>query len=132
MKYKAGYKYQLVTYYEIQTGITGESARTLYLSLYKTGKLVINEGYCWDGASGPAIDTMSLMRGSLVHDALYQLIRLGLLGQGNRDKADRLLQRICIEDGMLRIRAWWIYKALRWFGGAATNPKNQKPVITAP
>jgi len=37
------------------------------------GSLCIREGYSWDGPSGPAIDTVDFMRGSLVHDALYQL-----------------------------------------------------------
>jgi hypothetical protein len=34
----------------------------------KTHNLNILEEYCWDGASGPAIDTQNFMRGSLLHD----------------------------------------------------------------
>jgi len=133
VKYKSGYKYQLAEYYQIMTGIKGFSARYSFLSLYKTGRLGIEEGYAWDGPSGPAIDTRNFMRGSLVHDALYQLMRRGRMdAKTSREQADRLLQKMCIEDGMWRIRAWWVYKSLRWFGGAASDPENQRPVIKAP
>ena len=37
--------------------------------------LYISKGYSWDGPSGPAIDTPDWIKASLVHDALYQLIR---------------------------------------------------------
>ena len=47
-----------------------------------------------DGPSGPAIDTKNFMRASLVHDALYQLMRLGTLDKSRRQYADRLLQTI--------------------------------------
>jgi len=40
-----------------------------------------------------------------VHDALYQLMRLKLLPASLRETADMLLRRICIEDGMCRLRA---------------------------
>ena len=39
------------------------------------GHLIIKRSYAWDGPSGPTIDTKNFMRGSLVHDALYQLMR---------------------------------------------------------
>jgi len=134
--YQGGFKYQLTEDYEIETGIKGYSARTPYLSLYSTGRLIINQGYAWDGPSGPAIDTKNFMRGSLVHDALYQLMRMGKMGRKmgkrNREQADRLLQTMCIEDGMWRVRAFWIYKSLRWFGGPAASKSAKRDSLTAP
>jgi hypothetical protein len=57
------------------------------------------------------------MRGSLVHDVLYQLIREKHLPLSYRDKADRLLQQMCKEDGMWAIRAWYVYQGVSTFGG---------------
>lgn len=75
--------------------------------------LTVQAGYCWDGASGPAIDTANFMRGSLFHDVLYQAMREGQLDRKYRKKADQILRKICLEDGMSRIRAWWVYSAVR-------------------
>jgi len=73
------------------------------------------------------------MRGSLVHDALYQLMREDLLDNDTtREPADRLLQSMCREDGMSAIRAWWVYHGLRIGGNPAANPDNQRPVTKAP
>ncbi|KKK56498.1 hypothetical protein LCGC14_3063940, partial [marine sediment metagenome] len=90
------------------------------------GELIIKAGYCWDGPSGPAIDTRNFMRGSLIHDALYQLMRMELLDQSMRDAADRTLWRICREDGMWAIRAWWIYKSVHWFAASAADPSHRR------
>ena len=40
--------------------------------------LLIKDGYAWDGASGPTIDTKNTQTASLVHDGLWQLIAAGL------------------------------------------------------
>jgi len=68
------------------------------------------KGYAPDGPSGPTLDTANFMRGSLVHDTLYQLMREGLLNHNlPREAADRILQSLYREDGMLALRAWWVY-----------------------
>ena len=82
-----------------------------------SGWLIIKYGYNWDGPSGPAIDTKNFMRGSLVHDALYQLMREGHLDIKHRKYADKLLVYICKEDGMWWIRRQWVYAAVRLFSG---------------
>ena len=92
------------------------------ITLLATGLLKIGRDYAWDGPSGPAIDTKSFMRGSLVHDALYQLIREGVLDSKYRKAADEILRTICIEDGMSRIRAWWVYQGVRLGGKKSTQP----------
>ena len=101
--YKAGYKYQLVELYIAPTGICASSnlaAVTKWVWLGEDGSLSIQAGYAWDGPSGPTQDSPGLMRASLVHDALYQLMRLGLLDKVNREAADKLYQRLCLEDGI--------------------------------
>ena len=131
--YKRGYKYQLVKNYEIDTMIfPGRDIETYYINLNMMGTLTIKSGYAWDGPSGPAIDTLNFMRGSLVHDALYQLMREGILNANWRKRADEELRRICREDGMSWIRAWWIYYGVRKGAGFAADPKNKRPVLKAP
>lgn len=132
--YKGGYKYQLKEDYVTETGITPPAPiETQYISLTLEGRIATKAGYAWDGPSGPTIDTLNFMRGSLVHDALYQLIREGHLDEGkHREPADRLLQKMCIEDGMSKLRAWWVYHGVRLGGGPAVDPANDKPPTWAP
>jgi len=141
IKYRSGYKYQLAENYvhggtEIyKTNEAGDfvSVVTDYIIIDEYSRLTIFKGYCWDGPSGPAIDTKNFMRGSLVHDALYQLMRMGKLDSLIwRNTADRLLRKICREDGMSWIRAWWVYRSLVLFARSASDPENQKEIKTPP
>jgi hypothetical protein len=131
--YRAGYKYQLAEDYTCAIEIRPpDPVSNRYLRLDADGTLTIRADYAWDGPSGPTFDTPSFMRGSLVHDALYQLIREGLIAPGYRQVADQILKRICREDGMSTIRAWWVYEAVRLFGGPSADPAAQHPVLRAP
>jgi hypothetical protein len=134
ISYKKGYKYQLNADYSTNIPVKPDSdISSDYMILSNGGGLTIKKGYAWDGPSGPTIDTLNFMRGSLVHDALYQLMREGRLDKGDfRKPADRLLQKMCREDGMSSIRAWWVYQGLRFGGGPAADPANKKPVVKAP
>ena len=134
IQYRSGYKYQIVEDYVVQLPelVNVPYCRSEYITLLN-GELRIREGYAWDGPSGPTIDTRNFMRGSLVHDALYQLMRENHLDHDKyRDTCDRILQRICIEDGMWQIRAWWVYQGVRFGAGPAADPINDKPVLHAP
>ena len=86
---------------------------TKFLHMDKTGAILIRAGYAWDGASGPTIDTKNTMLGSLIHDALYQLMREGWLDFTWRKRADELLRDIMISKGMTKIRARIWYRAVR-------------------
>lgn len=133
IKYRKGYKYQLADDYVVETGLQpGTNIETHFIDLNVFGELTIRKGYAWDGPSGPTFDTKNFMRGSLVHDALYQLMRQGRLPQSFRDPSDRLLQAICREDGMSAARAWWVYTGLKYGGAAAAKVENQKEVFEAP
>ena len=88
--------------------------------------LRIATGYCWDGASGPAIDTPDAMRGSLVHDCHQQFISSGVLPYRPWKRlGDAELRQVLIEDDMPAWRAWAWWFAVRAFGGV-TAPVNLK------
>jgi len=132
--YREGFKYQLSRDYYIQTGLTPPFAIvTEYIGFDEDGTLSIAKGYAWDGPSGPTFDTPCTMRASLVHDALYQLMRANLLNPAYyREAADKLFHRLCLEDEMNRLRAELWYESLRVGAGAAADPKNEKREIAAP
>jgi len=90
------YKYQLMDEYAIQLDIKPEQDIDFnFVSLSKDGVLTIKKYYAWDGPSGPTIDTGNFMRGSLVHDALYQLMRLSALDyKVHRKRADEIMREI--------------------------------------
>ena len=121
------YKYQLMGEYTLDVLIKGHELDTPYLRLGNDGLLMIKKGYAWDGPSGPTIDTLNFMRGSLVHDSLYQLIRMGKIPYSYKDHADRLLQKICIDDGMSKVRAWCVYQVVKRFGFISAKPGSEKP-----
>jgi len=131
--YKGGYKYQLKQEYVVMIPIRpGSAISSEYVSLESTGRLTIKKGYAWDGPSGPTCDTPSFMRGSLIHDALYQLMRDGLLDHNvYRTVADSILRDVCIEDGMWSVRAWWVYQGVRLFADFAADPADRRPVVHA-
>jgi len=124
------YKYQLMDDYVIQIDIKPErDIDFIFFSLSSAGLLTIRKSYAWDGPSGPSIDTKNFMRGSLVHDALYQLMRLGALDyQVHRQRADELLREICRADGMSSFRAWYVYQAVHRFAESGARPRNAPEV----
>jgi hypothetical protein len=134
IRYRAGYKYQLADDYQLATSIKPKTDQVLpFVSLDVDGNLSICSGYAWDGTSGPVIDTDSNMRASLVHDALYQLMRARKLSRSKyKDKAVRLFRTICIEDGVLSPLAGVYYQVLKRLGNPSTDPKNAKDVKRAP
>lgn len=103
-----------------------------FIVLKSSGELFIRRYYAWDGASGPTIDTPSSIRASLVHDALYQLVRNGLLSPDLRGKIDEIFREICKDAGMNRLRAALWYSGVRIGGGPSANPKNERVELTAP
>lgn len=130
------YKYQLVSDYVIAIGIKPDNnIRTQFIDLDTQGMLTIKNGYAWDGPSGLAIDTRSFMRASLIHDALYQLMRGEYLDCDIHQKyADDLLRAICLEDGMGKLRAWFNCMMVRAFGriSARPAPEQKDEIICVP
>ena len=130
--FKRGYKYQTSRDYHIKIAIWGQEIDTPYVSLDKIGNLLIRKGYAWDGASGPTWDTLNSMIGSLVHDVLYQLIRLNKINPAYKDYADQILHDLCTEDGMYAWRAdYWRWAVLN-FGAGSCRPSAEPPEEVAP
>src|SRR5690606_25837490 len=87
------YKYQLIEAYERKLGRTfgSDPGGNPYVRLDADGTLRLAAHYAWDGPSGPVPDTHRNLEASLVHDALYQLMREGYLDAAlHRDWSDRL------------------------------------------
>ena len=134
IRYRSGYKYQLATRYSILINIKPKKdIKTEFIKLDAKGKLTIKRGYAWDGPSGPVVDTKENMRASLVHDALYQLMRHEELStKAYKDKADKIFKKICIEDGVSKKTAAIYYYGLKIGGKPAADPKNKKDIHKAP
>lgn len=127
MKYQElkGWKYRLVEEEAFSTGLEGlYQIDTEYVALNWGGRLWMKKGYAWDGSS-VVRDTKTCMKASLVHDALYQLMREGLLDRKLRKYADQLYRDLCIQRGMWKVRAGWRYTAIRMFAKKYTFPSNK-------
>jgi hypothetical protein len=123
------YKYQLLEDHEEPIDIQLDAdIETPFVRLSKDGVIWIRREYSWDGPSGPTLDTKTFMRGSLIHDSLYQLMRLSKLDHTkHRKQADAILRKICIDDGMMKLRAWYVYRSVRLFGGKSARPRSASP-----
>jgi hypothetical protein len=134
IRYRSDYKYQLAEGYQINISIRPKvNIKTEFTNLDTAGNLTVKRGYAWDGPSGPVIDTQDNMRASLVHDALYQLMRNKQLNaRAHRRVADREFREICKADGVSSRTANIWYKGLRRFGKPAASPANKKKIAHAP
>ena len=134
IKYRADYKYQLAEDYQMNIPIQPRAdIVTGFIELDTAGKLTVKNGYAWDGPSGPVVDTNENLRASLVHDALYQLMRNGdLRAHVHRKTADELFRDLCKADGVSSFRANVYYRVLRRFGKPAASPQNKRVVMRAP
>jgi hypothetical protein len=127
------YKYELMENFVFKININQSDLKEADLNQFpyvyiKNNLLKIMRGYCWDGPSGISFDTKNFMRGSLIHDALYQLMRQGILPESYRKYADELLYKICVEDGMSKPRAWYVLKAVRLFGKSSATAVNENEI----
>ena len=75
VRYRAGFRFQLAEAFICHTPITEACPGNHFVGLALDGTLTIAAGYAWDGASGPIAQGPEVIRASLVHDALYQLMR---------------------------------------------------------
>ena len=118
------YRFILAAPLTLDTNIIGRACKTEWVELKADGTLIIANRYAWDGASGIAINTENSIAASCGHDALYQLMDLGLLPRTKRLQADRNLRVWLIEDGMLELRAGIWFIAVRLFGEFYLSVKN--------
>ena len=94
--------------------------------VFGIAEMRIKKYFCWDGPSGPAVDTENFMLPSVVHDALYWLIRWELLPLSYRAVADDLMYDLCLRNGMFKIRAKYCCWAVKRFAKKAASPENKR------
>lgn len=131
--YKSGYKYQLTRTYEVMLPFGPEKdIYTDWIDFGSSGRFVVRTGYAWDGPSGPTIDSKTNMRGSLEHDALFQLMRRGRLPQSFLEKANDRLIRVFDKDGMWKVRQEWYRIGVAIGAGKYATPSQIREEHTAP
>lgn len=139
LAYKEGYTNIVWEDYEIQLPFNPpEIIETEWIVFRLNGKLWIRHGYAWDGASGPTIDTKNTVIASLVHDALYQLMRMNLLDHSYRSVVDDLLEQAAMaatpwyRKPIAKIRFTLWKKGVNVFGEGSSLPSGENPVLYAP
>ena len=131
--YRDGYRFQLESPFQIQTPIVGEPCPgSAFVGLDASGLLTFAAGYAWDGASGPIAQGPEIIRGSLAHDGIFQLLREHGLDQKWRPVADKLMRDLFREDGLNWLVCQAAYLAVRTFGARFADPSSRKPVLEAP
>lgn len=128
MKYKSGYTYITQETVFVNVGPALHAPVSSPFASIAGESLCVMRNYAWDGASFSLFlwfgTPKAWLLPSLVHDALYQLIRDGLMDRQYRDAADRLFRELLIERGVWRIVAWGAYYAVRVFGNFAVRKTN--------
>ena len=61
--------------------------------------------------------------------AMFMLMRGEYLDSKTcREAADKILQTICLEDGMWRMWTWCVYYGVRFFADPAADPADKRPI----
>lgn len=94
------------------------------ITLHPSGLLEIMHGYAWDHASG-AVDTLTIVEGALVHDALCELMHNHLLSKTYWNEAADIMYGINREkpNRMNVLRAKWIRRAIVIAGADVTQAR---------
>ena len=126
--YKKRYKYQLEEEYSIMTSIKPDwDVITGLYTIEKTGLVTARYGYAWNGAN-VALDSLSIIRASLIHDVGCQAIVEGRLARKHKHQVDNEFRRICLEDGMSLLRVWYTFKAVDKYSCLG----RENPTLSAP
>ncbi len=129
MKYRKGYKYQLAKDEYYKTSFRpNRNIVAPRIRLNTKGIMRVREGYVSDGPSGPTFDRKTNLRAGVGHDALYQLMRMGLLPCNLWRKADRDYGRWLVEGGSWEITSKINVKGLSLMRGKYAKPENRKKV----
>jgi hypothetical protein len=95
----------------------GYAGKLGFISFTADGYFTVSPGFCWDGASGPTLDTPDSVCAALGHDTLYALMAAGKLAVHiYKPIADLWFYNRLRADGMPDFRAWYWYKAVYVMG----------------
>ena len=132
MRWRSGYKYQLAATDDYVTSFRpGKDIITDFIRLDQNGKMSVYKGYAWDGVTW-FLDLLKLIRASLVHDALYQLMRENHLSPNDWRKADHMFKSYALADGVNPILVKLLMVVLKVANGRFAQPKLKKPIYTFP
>ena len=128
------YKYQLLNTFSYKLKRVFSCAVDVGWVKLNGDKITVKKGYCWDGASGPTVDTDNTMVPSLIHDALCQLIRVGKIDKKHQKNADLVLRDVLLDYGMTKARAygWYYCVRLRDKFPRKTSPQDKIYTVKAP
>jgi hypothetical protein len=137
--YSDGYRWLLREDAAFQTYLCGYDVHNDMIALSPSGFLLVKRGYATDGVTGITgtpwawlLERPWLRRGSFGHDAIYQLIRLGLLPRECKKAGDQLLHDCCLQDGAWAWQADFALTMVRRHGQGAVMPSSERPVLVAP
>ena len=99
------------------TPITGYAAVDAFAYLGADGVLVASEGFEWDFASGPAIDTPAMVRASIAHDIFCNMTNKRLIPWECRAKADKYFREL--------LKAYKVGPIRRWYSWAGVTAYSQ-------
>lgn len=129
LKYKQGYRYQ--TQEQMGVGISFRCPTFRLTGGWASADLqvlVIQPWYAWDGASFVLFKwfgtPMPWLVPSVVHDALYQAIRDGVLGRQYRNDVDRFFYDLLRARGVSWLVATVAYYCVRIGGNFAVRKTN--------
>ena len=127
---KYNYKFKVEKTLTVKLPFTFNNFTHPYIKLIN-GNLTINIGYAWDGATGPVINTKNTLIASLVHDALYQAMRLNLIpnNEDTRKLADKTFYNILKDHKVFVLRRSIWYFAVRVFGRFFYKKKQGNDII---
>lgn len=128
-------KYRLECEFQYQLDIDlrpwhAQDIETRFMALSLDGLLTLRPGFLWDGPTGPMPDRAEMMRGSLVHDALYDLMRLKKLDRDPaiRAVADRAMHDLFVADGTPPARAKLLHNIVSKINDAAFVRRAMNPI----
>ena len=102
--------------------------------LMEDGKLTIYEGFIWDYASGPVVQTTGMKIASLAHDALCHLTNYRKVPWHQRRIADKYFRELLIEYGMSgtiaspvkHLRSWYSWAGIRLYSSLFAKWRDRK------
>jgi hypothetical protein len=138
VKVKDGYKYQLQDATIFSTGILNRDISTDFIVLNRQGRLLLSKGYATDGITGiskypwrKVLERDWLLYASFGHDALYQLMREGLLPKELKPLMDDLLVKWSLEAGAWKWQTDIVHGLVSMFGSNHADKKRDIIVVPA-
>lgn len=136
--YRSGYEHVTDGMRVYQTSIyPPEPIECYFATLGTDGRLFIKERYAYDGPTGIPVWLVKrwmkwLMRPSLIHDVLCQMMRDEVLPIEYHGQANIEFKLACHQDTKFKWLGNSAYYMVEKFGKKAAHPSSKRPLLTAP